>query len=175
MAQKASKASMFGGWGGKGERKRESIGLYCSLSMISHIKITLIPRFVTLFSFFVVEDHILHATQGLITRAYTDELWNMALSKIIAVLRTHSVSEPGFFGGGKLPIKFIYLRPRRVVFRGRRMRGRLVVVVQNGSLTWRGWGGVLVIKNCSDLGEIPSSLCLSLQYQALSHSPGRSA
>ncbi|XP_007430017.1 exocyst complex component 6 isoform X2 [Python bivittatus] len=40
--------------------------------------------------FFVVEDHILHATRGLITRAYTDELWNMALSKIIAVLRTHS-------------------------------------------------------------------------------------
>ncbi|XP_058891783.1 exocyst complex component 6 isoform X1 [Acipenser ruthenus] len=40
--------------------------------------------------FFVVEDHILHATQGLVTRAYTDELWNMALSKIIAVLRTHS-------------------------------------------------------------------------------------
>ncbi|XP_044276602.1 exocyst complex component 6 isoform X12 [Varanus komodoensis] len=40
--------------------------------------------------FFVVEDHILHVTQGLITRAYTDELWNMALSKIIAVLRTHS-------------------------------------------------------------------------------------
>lgn len=47
-------------------------------------------------SFFVVEDHILHVTQGLITRAYTDELWNMALSKIIAVLRTHSVSGPGF-------------------------------------------------------------------------------
>ncbi|XP_039403812.1 exocyst complex component 6 isoform X8 [Mauremys reevesii] len=40
--------------------------------------------------FFVVEDHILHVTQGLVTRAYTDELWNMALSKIIAVLRTHS-------------------------------------------------------------------------------------
>ncbi|XP_005991614.1 exocyst complex component 6 isoform X2 [Latimeria chalumnae] len=40
--------------------------------------------------FFVVEDHILHATQGLVTRAYTDELWNMALSKIVAVLRTHS-------------------------------------------------------------------------------------
>ncbi|XP_051778793.1 exocyst complex component 6 isoform X3 [Erpetoichthys calabaricus] len=40
--------------------------------------------------FFVVEDHILHATQGLVTRAYTDELWSMALSKIIAVLRTHS-------------------------------------------------------------------------------------
>uniref|UniRef100_A0A8C5GBK2 Exocyst complex component n=1 Tax=Gouania willdenowi TaxID=441366 RepID=A0A8C5GBK2_GOUWI len=42
--------------------------------------------------FFVVEDHILHATQGLVTRAFTSELWNMALSKIIAVLRTHSVS-----------------------------------------------------------------------------------
>uniref|UniRef100_A0A8C8A0F0 Exocyst complex component n=1 Tax=Oryzias sinensis TaxID=183150 RepID=A0A8C8A0F0_9TELE len=40
--------------------------------------------------FFVVEDHVLHATQGLVTRAFTDELWNMALSKIIAVLRTHS-------------------------------------------------------------------------------------
>ncbi|XP_032889489.1 exocyst complex component 6 isoform X6 [Amblyraja radiata] len=40
--------------------------------------------------FFVVEDHILHATQGLVTKAFTDELWNMALSKIIAVLRTHS-------------------------------------------------------------------------------------
>uniref|UniRef100_A0A3P8VZA3 Exocyst complex component n=1 Tax=Cynoglossus semilaevis TaxID=244447 RepID=A0A3P8VZA3_CYNSE len=40
--------------------------------------------------FFVVEDHILHATYGLVTRAFTDELWNMALSKIIAVLRTHS-------------------------------------------------------------------------------------
>lgn len=45
--------------------------------------------------FFVVEDHILHATRGLVTRAFTDELWNMALSKIIAVLRTHSVSVSG--------------------------------------------------------------------------------
>lgn len=34
---------------------------------------------------------MLHATQGLVTRPFTDELWNMALSKIIAVLRTHSV------------------------------------------------------------------------------------
>ncbi|XP_054456919.1 exocyst complex component 6 isoform X1 [Anoplopoma fimbria] len=40
--------------------------------------------------FFVVEDHILNATRGLVTKAFTDELWNMALSKIIAVLRTHS-------------------------------------------------------------------------------------
>uniref|UniRef100_A0A671V0N4 Exocyst complex component n=1 Tax=Sparus aurata TaxID=8175 RepID=A0A671V0N4_SPAAU len=46
--------------------------------------------FLCVIRFFVVEDHILHATQGLVTRAFTDELWNMALSKIIAVLRTHS-------------------------------------------------------------------------------------
>ncbi|KAI4801138.1 hypothetical protein KUCAC02_000064 [Chaenocephalus aceratus] len=45
---------------------------------------------IRLWGFFVVEDHILHATQGLVTRAFTDEVWNMALSKIIAVLRTHS-------------------------------------------------------------------------------------
>ncbi|EMP31883.1 Exocyst complex component 6B, partial [Chelonia mydas] len=41
-------------------------------------------------SFFVVEDHILHTTQGLVNRAYIDELWEMALSKTIAALRTHS-------------------------------------------------------------------------------------
>uniref|UniRef100_A0A8C0ZY44 Exocyst complex component n=1 Tax=Castor canadensis TaxID=51338 RepID=A0A8C0ZY44_CASCN len=40
--------------------------------------------------FFVVEDHILHTTQGLVNRAYIDELWEMALSKTIAALRTHS-------------------------------------------------------------------------------------
>uniref|UniRef100_A0A8C3V8S1 Exocyst complex component n=1 Tax=Catharus ustulatus TaxID=91951 RepID=A0A8C3V8S1_CATUS len=40
--------------------------------------------------FFVVEDHILHTTQGLVSRAYLDELWEMALSKTIAALRTHS-------------------------------------------------------------------------------------
>ncbi|XP_063291193.1 exocyst complex component 6 isoform X2 [Pelobates fuscus] len=40
--------------------------------------------------FFVVEDHILHVTQGLVTGTYTTDLWNMAQSKIIAVLRTHS-------------------------------------------------------------------------------------
>ncbi|KAI5609940.1 exocyst complex component 6B isoform X1 [Silurus asotus] len=40
--------------------------------------------------FFVVEDHILHTTQGLVNRAYVDELWELALSKTIAALRTHS-------------------------------------------------------------------------------------
>ncbi|KAM6313352.1 exocyst complex component 6B isoform 2-T2 [Aegotheles albertisi] len=47
--------------------------------------------------FFVVEDHILHTTQGLVNRVYIDELWEMALSKTIAALRTHSsyCSDPG--------------------------------------------------------------------------------
>ncbi|XP_015199336.1 exocyst complex component 6B isoform X1 [Lepisosteus oculatus] len=40
--------------------------------------------------FFVVEDHILHTTRGLVNRAYVDELWDLALSKTIAALRTHS-------------------------------------------------------------------------------------
>ncbi|KAL2079717.1 hypothetical protein ACEWY4_025461 [Coilia grayii] len=40
--------------------------------------------------FFVVEDHVLHTTQGLVNRAYVEELWEMALSKTIAALRTHS-------------------------------------------------------------------------------------
>uniref|UniRef100_A0A671NK95 Exocyst complex component n=1 Tax=Sinocyclocheilus anshuiensis TaxID=1608454 RepID=A0A671NK95_9TELE len=43
--------------------------------------------------FFVVEDHILHTTQGLVNRAYVEELWELALSKTIAALRTHSVLE----------------------------------------------------------------------------------
>ena len=47
--------------------------------------------FVFLTRFFVVEDHILNTTTGLVNRGYIDELWDMALSKIVAVLRTHSV------------------------------------------------------------------------------------
>uniref|UniRef100_A0A8C5C4H4 Exocyst complex component n=1 Tax=Gadus morhua TaxID=8049 RepID=A0A8C5C4H4_GADMO len=45
---------------------------------------------VPLCRFFVVEDHILHTTQGLVNTAYVDELWELALSKTIAALRTHS-------------------------------------------------------------------------------------
>uniref|UniRef100_A0A8C2HIT0 Exocyst complex component 6B n=1 Tax=Cyprinus carpio TaxID=7962 RepID=A0A8C2HIT0_CYPCA len=37
-----------------------------------------------------LEDHILHTTQGLVNRAYVEELWELALSKTIAALRTHS-------------------------------------------------------------------------------------
>ncbi|XP_052225229.1 exocyst complex component 6B-like isoform X1 [Dreissena polymorpha] len=40
--------------------------------------------------FFVVEDHILSTTQGLVNRAYIDELWETSVSKIVSVLRTNS-------------------------------------------------------------------------------------
>uniref|UniRef100_A0AAY3ZXF2 Exocyst complex component n=1 Tax=Denticeps clupeoides TaxID=299321 RepID=A0AAY3ZXF2_9TELE len=40
--------------------------------------------------FFVVEDHVLHTTRGLVNRAYVEELWELSLSKTIAALRTHS-------------------------------------------------------------------------------------
>ncbi|KAG7197489.1 hypothetical protein KM043_013337 [Ampulex compressa] len=40
--------------------------------------------------FFVVEDHILNTGNGLASRSYLDELWTMALSKIVNALRTHS-------------------------------------------------------------------------------------
>ncbi|KAK3094794.1 hypothetical protein FSP39_006322 [Pinctada imbricata] len=42
--------------------------------------------------FFVVEDHILSTTQGLVNRAYMDELWEMAVSKLAASLRTSAAS-----------------------------------------------------------------------------------
>ena len=44
------------------------------------------------FRFFVVEDHILSTTQGLVNRVYMDELWETSVSKIVAVLRTNCVS-----------------------------------------------------------------------------------
>ncbi|XP_025094033.1 exocyst complex component 6B-like isoform X3 [Pomacea canaliculata] len=40
--------------------------------------------------FFVVEDHILHTTQGLVTRSYMDELWEKAVEKMTATLRSAS-------------------------------------------------------------------------------------
>ncbi|XP_063231867.1 exocyst complex component 6B isoform X2 [Bacillus rossius redtenbacheri] len=40
--------------------------------------------------FFVVEDHVLNTGNGLVNRTYLDEVWSMALSKIVNALRTHS-------------------------------------------------------------------------------------
>ena len=42
--------------------------------------------------FFVVEDHVLHTTQGLITHSYIDELWEKAVEKMSATLRCTAVS-----------------------------------------------------------------------------------
>lgn len=40
--------------------------------------------------FFILEDHVLNTGDGLITRAFLDEMWTMALSKIVTALQTHS-------------------------------------------------------------------------------------
>jgi len=47
--------------------------------------------------YFVVEDHILNTTSGLVNQVYLDELWDLALSKIIPVLRFHIVSTVAMF------------------------------------------------------------------------------
>lgn len=65
---------------------------------------TLIPTSVLLPNrFFVVEDTILHTTQGLVphkgeeeglvTRGIVNEFWQMALSEVLAVLRNNCVRE----------------------------------------------------------------------------------
>lgn len=40
--------------------------------------------------FFVIEDHILNTAGGLVNRIYLDEVWNMAISKVVNALRTNS-------------------------------------------------------------------------------------
>ncbi|KAB0802458.1 hypothetical protein PPYR_04644 [Photinus pyralis] len=40
--------------------------------------------------FFILEDHVLNTASGLITRAFLDEMWTMALTKITTALQTHS-------------------------------------------------------------------------------------
>ncbi|KRT83336.1 hypothetical protein AMK59_3017 [Oryctes borbonicus] len=40
--------------------------------------------------FFILEDHVLNTGNGLITRAFLDEMWTTALSKIVSTLQTHS-------------------------------------------------------------------------------------
>ncbi|XP_071949285.1 exocyst complex component 6B-like isoform X1 [Antedon mediterranea] len=42
--------------------------------------------------FFVVEDHILNTTEGLISREYLDTLWDTSLNKIIQILQTQTAS-----------------------------------------------------------------------------------
>lgn len=46
--------------------------------------------FAEIVGFFVVEDHILNTASGLVNQTYLDQVWDNALSKITASLRTHS-------------------------------------------------------------------------------------
>jgi len=39
-----------------------------------------------------VEDHILHTAPNLITRQFIDDMWDLAISKLVAVLQADSVS-----------------------------------------------------------------------------------
>lgn len=39
--------------------------------------------------FFVVEDHIMNSQPGLVTKAYKDQLWELALQKITDTMNTH--------------------------------------------------------------------------------------
>lgn len=41
----------------------------------------------------MVEDHILHTTAGLVNRSNMDELWEMAVTKIVGELHKSSVSD----------------------------------------------------------------------------------
>ena len=43
--------------------------------------------------FFVVEDTILHTTQGLITREILDDWWAMVIVQMVTLLRTACVSQ----------------------------------------------------------------------------------
>jgi hypothetical protein len=57
--------------------------------------------------FFVVEDHVLNTGNGLVNRTYLDEVWSMALSKIVNALRTHSVSNMNIYTLNSRAIHFL--------------------------------------------------------------------
>ncbi|KAJ8985081.1 hypothetical protein NQ317_019765 [Molorchus minor] len=40
--------------------------------------------------FFILEDHVLNTGRGLITKAFLEDMWNMALSKIVTALQTNT-------------------------------------------------------------------------------------
>lgn len=55
-----------------------------------NVKRVIEPIFVPFWDF-ILEDHVLNTGNGLITRAILDDMWTMALSKIVSALQTHSV------------------------------------------------------------------------------------
>jgi len=46
--------------------------------------------FYGIIGFFVVEDHVLNTASSLVNRSYLDDVWNIAVSKIVSSVRTHS-------------------------------------------------------------------------------------
>lgn len=48
--------------------------------------------------FFILEDHVLNTGRGLITKAFLEEMWSVALSKVSTALQTHSVSDSHLTG-----------------------------------------------------------------------------
>ncbi|XP_076438800.1 exocyst complex component 6B-like [Babylonia areolata] len=64
--------------------------------------------------FFVVEDHILHTTQGLVTRSHMDELWEKAVEKMSSTLRSTAarlVTKPNWTSEEKLTGEFRHAIP----------------------------------------------------------------
>jgi hypothetical protein len=47
--------------------------------------------FHSIVGFFVIENHLLYTTNGLVTQAILDEMWSSSVPKIANALRTHTV------------------------------------------------------------------------------------
>ncbi|XP_070210357.1 exocyst complex component 6B-like [Littorina saxatilis] len=68
--------------------------------------------------FFVVEDHILHTTQGLVTRSYMDELWETAVEKMSATLRSAAarlVTRPNWTSEQSCKIASLMLEIKKLI------------------------------------------------------------
>ena len=60
-------------------------------AMVVHLIVVFVLHIVChTFRFFVCEEHILNTTSGLVTRNYIDELWELAVKKIVNQLKTYS-------------------------------------------------------------------------------------
>lgn len=80
--------------------KRESFEEFYRVQRLGQLRLVIDPQtlvedkipmykkyFFEILGFFVIEDTVLHTTQGLITRTTVDEFWSMAVQQILAVLR----------------------------------------------------------------------------------------
>ncbi|XP_014667115.1 PREDICTED: exocyst complex component 6B-like isoform X2 [Priapulus caudatus] len=114
--------------------------------------------------FFVVEDNILHTTTGLITSGYLDELWEMALSKIVAVLRTHSAycTDPSLMLDIKILIIFFCHTLEGYGFPVTRLYGLLIEIRdQYNEILMKRWKNTFM-----DIFEDDNYTPITLHYQA---------